>query len=139
MTDSQTADRTYVEPITPESVAKVIRRERPDALLPNMGGQTALNCAVALAESGVLEECGVEVIGCDVDSIRTGEDRELFAQAMRDIGLEVARSGTAHTLAECERIAGEIGYPVVVRPAFTLGGAGGGMARVPRRPGAHSP
>jgi carbamoyl-phosphate synthase large subunit len=128
MTDPQTADRTYVEPITPESVAKVIRKERPDALLPNMGGQTALNCAVALAESGVLEECGVEVIGCDIESIRTGEDRELFAQAMRDIGLEVARSGTAHTLDECERIAGEIGYPVVVRPAFTLGGAGGGMA-----------
>ena len=128
MTDPETADRTYIEPITAASVAKVIAKERPDALLPNMGGQTGLNCAVALAKAGVLEKYGVEVIGCDIDSIETGEDRELFANAMRDIGLEVARSGVAHTLEECERIADELGYPVVVRPAFTLGGAGGGMA-----------
>ena len=128
MTDPETADRTYIEPITAASVAKVIEKERPDALLPNMGGQTGLNCAVALAKAGVLEKYGVEVIGCDIDSIETGEDRELFANAMRDIGLEVARSGVAHTLEECERIADELGYPVVVRPAFTLGGAGGGMA-----------
>ena len=128
MTDPETADRTYIEPITPRSVAKVIEHERPDALLPNMGGQTALNCAVALAEEGVLERFGVEVIGCDIDSIQTGEDRELFAQAMRDIGLEVARSDVGHTIAECEAIAEDIGYPVVLRPAFTLGGAGGGMA-----------
>jgi len=129
MTDPETADRTYIEPITPASVAKVIERERPDALLPNMGGQTGLNCAVALAKEGVLERYGVEVIGCDIASIECGEDRELFAQAMRDIGLSVARSGVAHSLEECEAIAQEIGYPVVVRPAFTLGGAGGGMAR----------
>ncbi len=128
MTDPETADRTYIEPITVESVTKVIEKERPDALLPNMGGQTGLNCAVALGKSGVLEKYGVEVIGCDVDSIETGEDRELFANAMRDIGLEVAKSGIAHTVEECEKIADELGYPVVVRPAFTLGGAGGGMA-----------
>ena len=128
MTDPETADRTYVEPITAASVAKVVEKERPDALLPNMGGQTGLNCAVALAKAGVLEKYGVEVIGCDIDSIETGEDRELFANAMRDIGLEVARSGIAHTVEECEKIADELGYPVVIRPAFTLGGAGGGMA-----------
>ena len=128
MTDPETADRTYVEPITVEAVGKVIERERPDALLPNMGGQTALNCAVALGEAGVLERFGVEVIGCDLDSIRTGEDRELFAAAMRDIGLDVAASGFAHTLDEALAVAGELGYPVVVRPSFTLGGAGGGIA-----------
>ena len=128
MTDPETADRTYIEPITVESVTKVIEKERPDALLPNMGGQTGLNCAVALGKAGILEKYGVEVIGCDVDSIETGEDRELFANAMRDIGLEVAKSGIAHTVEECEKIADELGYPVVLRPAFTLGGAGGGMA-----------
>ncbi|MDO4796534.1 MAG: carbamoyl-phosphate synthase large subunit [Coriobacteriales bacterium] len=128
MTDPQTADRTYVEPITVETMRKVIERERPDALLPNMGGQTALNCAVALGEAGVLDRYGVEVIGCDLDSIRVGEDRELFAAAMRDIGLEVAASGFAHSLDEALDIADELGYPVVVRPSFTLGGAGGGIA-----------
>ena len=129
MTDPETADRTYIEPITVESVTRVIERERPDALLPNMGGQNGLNCAVALGKAGVLEKYGVEVIGCNVESIECGEDRELFAEAMRDIGLEVARSGIAHSVAECEAIADELGYPVVLRPAFTLGGAGGGMAR----------
>ncbi|WP_417118681.1 carbamoyl-phosphate synthase large subunit [Olsenella phocaeensis] len=128
MTDPQTADRTYVEPITVASVEKVIERERPDALLPNMGGQTALNCAVALDEAGVLARWGVEVIGCDIASIQTGEDRELFARAMGDIGLRVADSGVAHSLEECAGVAAQLGYPVVVRPAFTLGGAGGGMA-----------
>ncbi|OFK24208.1 carbamoyl-phosphate synthase large subunit [Olsenella sp. HMSC062G07] len=128
MTDPDTADRTYVEPITVETVTKVIERERPDALLPNMGGQTALNCAVALDEAGVLARYGVEVIGCDIASIQVGEDRELFAAAMRDVGLEVARSGIARSLEDCERVADELGYPVVIRPAFTLGGAGGGMA-----------
>ena len=95
-----------------------------------MGGQTGLNCAVALAKAGVLDTYGVEVIGCDIDSIETGEDRKLFADAMRDIGLEVAESDVAHSLEECERIADDLGYPVVIRPAFTLGGAGGGMARM---------
>ncbi len=128
MTDPETADRTYVEPITVDAVSKIIERERPDALLPNMGGQTALNCAVALGEAGVLDRLGVEVIGCDLDSIRIGEDRELFAAAMRDIGLEVAASGFAHSLDEALIVAEELGYPVVVRPSFTLGGAGGGIA-----------
>ena len=128
MTDPETADRTYIEPITVESVTRVIEKERPDALLPNMGGQNGLNCAVALGKAGVLEKYGVEVIGCNVASIECGEDRELFAEAMRDIGLEVARSGIAHSIEDCERIADELGYPVVLRPAFTLGGAGGGMA-----------
>ena len=128
MTDPETADRTYVEPITAEAVEKVIAREQPDALLPNMGGQTGLNCAVALAKAGVLDRYGVEVIGCDIDSIEVGEDRELFAEAMRDIGLTVARSEVGTTVEECLAIADRIGYPVVVRPAFTLGGAGGGIA-----------
>ncbi|SEH70903.1 MULTISPECIES: carbamoyl-phosphate synthase large subunit [Atopobiaceae] len=128
MTDPETADRTYVEPITVDSVTRVIERERPDALLPNMGGQTALNCAIALGEAGVLDKYGVEVIGCDLDSIKVGEDRELFAAAMKDINLDVARADIAHTLDDAKRIVGELGYPVVIRPSFTLGGAGGGIA-----------
>ncbi len=128
MTDPDVADRTYVEPITARSVAGIIERERPDALLPNMGGQTALNCAVALAQEGVLERYGVEVIGCDIDSIETGEDRALFAQAMGQIGLATAESGIGTTVEECEAVAARLGYPVVLRPAFTLGGAGGGVA-----------
>jgi carbamoyl-phosphate synthase large subunit len=131
MTDPETADRTYIEPITVRvRSARSSRSERPDALLPNMGGQTGLNCAVALAKAGVLDKYGVEVIGCDIDSIEVGEDRELFAKAMREIGLEVANSSdVAHTLEECERDCTTISaIPVVIRPAFTLGGAGGGMA-----------
>ncbi len=128
MTDPTTATRTYIEPITCDSVASIIQKERPDALLANMGGQTALNCAMELAKAGVLERYGVEVIGCSIESIELGEDRELFARAMADIGLEVAASGVAHSLEECEAIAQELGYPVVIRPAFTLGGAGGGIA-----------
>ncbi len=128
MTDTRNADRTYIEPLTPEFVERVIEVERPDALLPNMGGQTGLNCAAALAERGVLDKYGVEVIGCTVESINIGEDREEFAKAMADIGLECAKSGFAHSLDEAERIAAEIGYPVVIRPSYTLGGAGGGIA-----------
>ncbi len=129
MTDPETADRTYIEPITAESVAKVIEKERPDALLPNMGGQTGLNCAVALAHAGVLDKYNVEVIGCDINSIETGEDRELFAAAMKDIGIDVAKSEIAHTMEECEAAVDAVGgYPVVIRPSFTLGGAGGGIA-----------
>ena len=129
MTDPATADRTYVEPVTPSVMARIIEKERPDALLANMGGQTALNCAVALAEQGVLDRFGVEVIGCDIESIQVGEDRELFAAAMADIGLSCARSEVGRTVEECLEVAETIGYPVVVRPAFTLGGAGGGVAR----------
>ncbi len=128
MTDPDTADRTYVEPITLGAVSKIIERERPDALLPNMGGQTALNCAVELGKAGVLEKYGVEVIGCDLDSINRGEDRELFAKAMEEIGLKCAEAGIAHTLDEAREVAHRIGLPVVIRPSFTLGGAGGGMA-----------
>ena len=128
MTDPETATRTYVEPITADSVERVIAREHPDALLPNMGGQTALNCAVELDRRGVLKRHGIEVIGCDIPSIRIGEDRELFARAMRDIGLSVAEARIARSLEEAREAATRIGLPVVVRPSFTLGGAGGGMA-----------
>lgn len=131
MTDPETADRTYVEPLTVDAVAQVIARERPDALLPNMGGQTGLNCAVALGNAGVLKAYGVEVIGCDLDSIRCGEDRELFAQAVRDIGLEVARAQIAQSIEDADRTAAELGFPLVIRPSFTLGGAGGGIAYTP--------
>ena len=128
MTDPFMAARTYVEPITASVVEKIIERERPDALLPNMGGQTGLNCAVELAESGVLEKYGVEMIGCDLEAIRKGEDRKLFAEAMERIGLDVARSGYAYSVADAEALADELGFPLVLRPSFTLGGAGGGIA-----------
>ena len=128
MTDPETAPRTYIEPITPEAVAKVIRRERPDALLPTLGGQTALNVAVKVAEMGVLSECGVEMIGANVDVIKKAEDRELFREAMHNIGLKVPASGIARSMFEVEAIASEIGYPIIVRPSFTLGGTGGGVA-----------
>ena len=131
MTDPETADRTYVEPITVESVTRVIERERPDALLPNMGGQTALNCTISLGEAGVLDKYNIEVIGCNLESIRTGEDRELFSEAVQDIGLEVARADIAHSMEDAQRIVADLGYPVVIRPSFTLGGAGGGIAHTP--------
>ncbi len=131
MTDPETAHRTYIEPVTPESVAMVIERERPDALLPTMGGQTALNAAVAAAEMGVLEKFGVEMIGADVAAIKKAEDRDLFRQAMRNINLNIPQSGIARNMADVRRIAGEIGFPLIVRPAFTLGGTGGGAAYNP--------
>ena len=128
MTDPGLADRTYVEPITPEFVEKVIAAERPDALLPTLGGQTGLNCAVALAEAGVLEKYGVELIGAKLDVIKKGEDRKLFAEAMERIGLDVPRSGYAYSVADAEALAAELGLPCVIRPSFTMGGAGGGIA-----------
>ncbi|MDX3108162.1 carbamoyl-phosphate synthase large subunit [Nonomuraea angiospora] len=134
MTDPEFADATYVEPITPEYVEKIIAKERPDALLPTLGGQTALNTAVALHESGVLEKYGVELIGADFDAIQAGENRERFkeivAKVARERGLnaESARSAICHTMEECLAAAGELGYPVVVRPSFTMGGAGSGFA-----------
>jgi len=128
MTDPEYADATYVEPLTAEYVAKVIEKERPDALLPTMGGQTALNVTVELAESGVLDRFGVELIGANLQAIKTAEDRELFKAAMVEIGLDVPRSATAGTVEEALTICGDIGYPVVVRPAFTLGGGGSGFA-----------
>jgi carbamoyl-phosphate synthase large subunit len=131
MTDPEFADRTYIEPITPEMVEAVIAKERPDALLPTLGGQTALNTAVALHDSGALDRYGVELIGAKIDAIRKAEDRQLFKAAMESIGLECARSGYAYTLNEARNIAGAIGYPVVIRPSFILGGAGSGVAHNP--------
>ena len=129
MTDPETADRTYIEPLTPEMVAKVIAKERPDALLPTMGGQTALNLAVALAKNGVLEEYNVELIGAKLPAIEKAEDRKLFNDAMEKIGVNVCPSGTASSLEESKAIAQRIGsYPLIIRPAFTMGGTGGGIA-----------
>ncbi len=128
MTDPAMADRTYIEPVTAEFVTQIIERERPDALLPTMGGQTALNVAVELAESGVLERWGVELIGAKLAAIQKAEDRQKFKQAMQAIGLAVPLSGLAHNLEEARLIAAEIGYPLIIRPAYTLGGLGGGVA-----------
>lgn len=128
MTDPGLADKTYIEPITREFCEKVIEKERPDALLPTLGGQTALNTAVELAEAGVLDKYGVEMIGCDLQAIQRGEDRKLFNECMNDLGIEIARSGYAYSVDDAKKIVAEIGYPVVLRPSFTLGGAGGGIA-----------
>ena len=128
MTDPGTADRTYVEPLEPEVLAAIIEKERPDALLPTLGGQTALNLTMRLVELGVLERYGVEVIGARPEAIATAEDRDQFKAAMESIGLEVPRSGFAHSLREAEEIAEEIGYPIMVRPSFILGGKGTGIA-----------
>ncbi len=129
MTDPETADRTYVEPITPEIVAKVIAKERPDALLPTMGGQTALNTAVSLAKNGTLDKYNVDLIGAKLDAIEMAEDRDLFKQAMARIGVPVCPSGIASNMDECKEVAAEIGsYPLIIRPAFTMGGSGGGIA-----------
>jgi len=128
MTDPETADRTYIEPITPEAVAKVIEKERPDALLPTLGGQTGLNTAVAVAESGVLERYGVEMIGASLEVIHKAEDRELFRDAMERIGLRVPRSGIAGNMEEVFAIVEDIGFPIIIRPSFTLGGTGSGVA-----------
>jgi carbamoyl-phosphate synthase large subunit len=128
MTDPNLADATYIEPIIPEMVRKVIEKERPDALLPTMGGQTALNCAKALAEDGTLEEFGVELIGADLQAIDKAENRQLFSRAMKKIGLETPKHAIAHSLEEGLAALEEIGLPAVIRPSFTLGGTGGGIA-----------
>jgi len=128
MTDPELADRTYIEPITPEMVAKVIEKERPDALLPTLGGQTGLNTAIRLAEMGVLDEYGVEMLAADINVIRKAEGREEFRAAMRKIGLKVPESAIIHTLGEVKDAGQRIGFPVIVRPSFTLGGTGGGVA-----------
>jgi carbamoyl-phosphate synthase large subunit len=128
MTDPDLADATYIEPITPEFVEKIIALEKPDALLPTMGGQTALNCAKALAESGVLAKHNVELIGASLEAINKAEDRALFAQAMKRIGLECPKQGTAQTMEEALAILEEVGLPAIIRPSFTMGGAGGGIA-----------
>ena len=128
MTDPEMADRTYVEPITPEAVEKIIIRERPDALLPTLGGQTGLNTAVALAESGVLEKYGVEMIGASLPVIHKAEDREKFRHAIEKIGLRMPRSGFARNMNEVLKIAEDIGFPIIIRASFTLGGTGSGVA-----------
>jgi carbamoyl-phosphate synthase large subunit len=128
MTDPETADRTYVEPITPEAVEKIIAKERPDALLPTLGGQTGLNTAVAVAESGVLAKYGVELIGASLPAIHKAEDRRLFRAAMEKIGLKVPKSGFARSMEEVFTVASGIGFPIIIRPSFTLGGTGSGVA-----------
>ncbi|MEK6531717.1 MAG: carbamoyl-phosphate synthase large subunit [Deltaproteobacteria bacterium] len=128
MTDPNLADRTYIEPITPEMVEKIIERERPDAVLPTMGGQTALNCSVRLAEAGVFEKYGVEMIGAGLNAIKKAEERELFKLAMQRIGLEVPRSSQARSIDKAIEIIGTMDFPVIIRPSFTLGGTGGGIA-----------
>lgn len=128
MTDPEMADRTYIEPLTPESLERIIAKERPDALLPNLGGQTGLNLASTLYKKGILEKYGVEVIGVKADAIERGEDREVFKQTMRELNIPVPKSSIALSVEEAEKIAAEMGYPVVVRPAYTLGGTGGGIA-----------
>src|SRR5438067_6048236 len=128
MTDPEMADRTYIEPLTWEVVAKIIEKERPDTLLPTLGGQTGLNTAMALAKHGVLERFGVEMIGARADVIDKAENRERFKQAMIKIGLSVPISGVARSLAEAQAIREQVGLPCVLRPSFTLGGTGGGIA-----------
>src|SRR5690606_29969904 len=133
MTDPEFADATYVEPITPEYVEKVIAAERPDALLATLGGQTALNCAMQLDAAGILDKYGVELIGASIEAIEKGENRETFKRIVEDLppewGAEVAKSVICHTMAECEAGVDELGgYPVVVRPSFTMGGSGSGLA-----------
>ncbi|MDD5504026.1 MAG: carbamoyl-phosphate synthase large subunit [Candidatus Omnitrophica bacterium] len=128
MTDPATADKTYIEPLTVETIKKIIEKERPDALLPNLGGQTGLNLASSLYKAGVLDKYNVEVIGVRIDAIERGEDRIAFKQAMNDIGIPMAASEPCYSVEEAERIAERLKYPVVLRPAYTLGGTGGGIA-----------
>src|SRR2546426_9292161 len=129
MTDPEFADRTYIEPITPEVIEAILEREKPDAILPTMGGQTALNAAMELNRNGALARHGVRLIGANAQAIAKGEDRQLFKEAMLRIGLEVPRSGVANSVADASLVAEEIGtLPLIIRPAFTLGGSGGGIA-----------
>ncbi|MDX6326630.1 MAG: carbamoyl-phosphate synthase large subunit, partial [Nocardioidaceae bacterium] len=128
MTDPQFADATYIEPITPEYVEQVIAKERPDALLATLGGQTALNAAMALDANGVLEKYDVELIGASIEAIDRGENRQSFKKIVEELGGEVARSVICHDLGDCLAAVDELGYPMVVRPSFTMGGTGSGMA-----------
>jgi carbamoyl-phosphate synthase large subunit len=131
MTDPEMADATYIEPVTWRAVSAIIERERPDALLPTMGGQTALNCALDLVREGVLERFGVELIGASREAIDKAEDRDLFRKAMRKIGLDMPRSAIAHSLEEAIQVQASIGFPTIIRPSFTMGGSGGGIAYNP--------
>ena len=127
MTDPETADVTYIEPLNVKRLAEIIEKERPDALLPNLGGQSGLNLCSELAQAGVLEKYNVQVIGVQVDAIERGEDRIEFKNTMNELGVEMARSKVAYSVDEAVSIASELGYPVVLRPAYTMGGAGGGL------------
>jgi carbamoyl-phosphate synthase large subunit len=128
MTDPQTADRTYIEPITVDIIEKIIAKERPDALLPTLGGQTALNAAVGLEQAGILKKYKVETIGANIKAIKKAEDRRLFKEAMQKIDLDLPRSGKAYNINEALKVAQEIGFPLIIRPSFTLGGTGGSVA-----------
>src|SRR5688500_7339320 len=128
MTDRETADATYIEPITWKVVQKIIAKERPDALLPTMGGQTALNCALDLDKHGALAKYKVEMIGASKEAIDKAEDRQKFKEAMTKIGLGSARSSIAHSMEEALQVQASIGYPAIIRPSFTMGGSGGGIA-----------
>jgi carbamoyl-phosphate synthase large subunit len=128
MTDPEFADRTYIEPLTPETLERIIEREKPDAILPTVGGQTGINLAMALYENGALERHGVELIGANYDAIQTAEDRQLFKEKMKEIGVDVPQSAYAAAVEDAEEFASRIGYPLVIRPSFTLGGSGGGIA-----------
>ncbi|MEW8350864.1 MAG: carbamoyl-phosphate synthase large subunit, partial [Candidatus Thiodiazotropha taylori] len=131
MTDPDMADAIYIEPITWRTLERIIEKERPDALLPTMGGQTALNSALDLVREGVLEKYGVEMVGASREAIDKAEDRDLFRQAMRKIGLDMPRSVIAHSLEEAQQVQVQIGYPAIIRPSFTMGGSGGGIAYNP--------
>ncbi|HEY9593469.1 MAG TPA: carbamoyl-phosphate synthase large subunit, partial [Spirochaetia bacterium] len=133
MTDPEMADATYIEPITVPMLESILESERPDALLPTLGGQTGLNVAIQLADRGVLDRLGVRMIGADREAIRKAEDRKLFKEAMQRVGLDLPRSRLAHTMAEAETAAAEIGFPLIIRPSFTLGGTGGGVVTDPAR------
>ena len=128
MTDPDMADAVYIEPIRWQTVAKIIEKERPSALLPNMGGQTALNCSLDLVREGILEKFGVEMIGASREAIDMAEDREKFRIAMKEIGLETPRAAIAHSLEEAMQVQAQIGFPTIIRPSFTMGGSGGGIA-----------
>ncbi|WDP90627.1 MAG: carbamoyl-phosphate synthase large subunit [Desulfobacter sp.] len=128
MTDPETADRVYIEPVTPETLCKIIEKERPDAVLPTLGGQTALNTTIDAAKTGIFEKYNIELIGASIDAINKAEDRELFRDAMNKIGLRIPKSGFATTMYEVEEVSKRIGFPIIVRPSFTLGGTGGGVA-----------
>ncbi|MBN1446929.1 MAG: carbamoyl phosphate synthase large subunit, partial [Bacteroidetes bacterium] len=128
MTDRALADATYLEPVTPEIVASIIEKERPDALLPTVGGQTALDTAVALHDLGILEKFGVELIGADIDAIRKAEDRSLFKEAMDAVGIDTARGGFTRSMDHALELIDDVGFPAIIRPSFTLGGTGGSIA-----------
>lgn len=127
MTDPETADVTYIEPLNVDRLTQIIEKERPDALLPNLGGQSGLNLCSELAAAGVLDKYNVQVIGVQVDAIERGEDREEFKETMASLGIEMARSEVAYSVEEALAIADKLGYPVVLRPAYTMGGEGGGL------------